>query len=124
MARAFDQKISDRFRNYYSAEFGRQRIKSLPGAGGGAQKDELHFALLDRVSPLSTAGKITAAAPPDDNLRVERARLLSNGALVDAAVRELQAAASQEGRAWAPPEIARVYQPPAPSHPPIHITNR
>ena len=110
MARAFYQKLSDRFRNYYYAEFGRQRIKSLPGAAGGAQKDELHFALLDRVSPLSTAGKITAAAPPDDNLRVERARLLSNGALVDAAVRELQAAASQEGGAWAPPEMARVYQ--------------
>jgi hypothetical protein len=32
MARAFYQKLSDRFRNYYYAEFGRQRLKGLPGA--------------------------------------------------------------------------------------------
>jgi soluble lytic murein transglycosylase len=36
--------------------------------------------------------------------------LLSNGGLADAAVRELQAAASQEDGTWAPPEMARVYQ--------------
>jgi soluble lytic murein transglycosylase len=126
MARAFYQKLSDRFRNYYYAELARQRLKGLPAAGDASPKDgspkleplkdaslkeELpHYALLDRVSALSTAGKITAADPPDDNLRVARARLLSNGALADAAVRELQAAASQEGGTWAPPEMARVYQ--------------
>jgi soluble lytic murein transglycosylase len=116
MARAFYQKLSDRFRNYYYAEFGRQRLKGLPGPGDGASKDGSqkeappHYALLDHVSPLSTTGKITAADPPDDNLRVERARLLSNGGLADMAVRELQAAASQEGGTWAPPEMARVYQ--------------
>jgi soluble lytic murein transglycosylase len=121
MARAFYQKLSDRFRNYYYAELGRQRLKVLPGLGAGSpkegspkdgwpQEDAPHYPLLDHVSPLSTAGKITAADPPDDNLRVERARLLSNGALADMAVRELQAAASQEGGTWAPPEMARVYQ--------------
>jgi soluble lytic murein transglycosylase len=121
MARAFYQKLSDRFRNYYYAEFGRQRLKGLSAAGAGstregAQKDASLkeapplYALLDRVSPLSSAGKITAAEPPDDNLRVARARLLSNGGLADMAVRELQAAASQDGGTWAPPEMARVYQ--------------
>jgi len=116
MARAFYQKLSDRFRNYYYAEFGRQRLKGLSSGGAVSQGNptELppHYALLDRVSPLSTAGKITATDPPDDNLRVARARLLSNGGLADAAVRELQAAASQEedGGSWAPPEMARVYQ--------------
>jgi soluble lytic murein transglycosylase len=121
MARAFYQKLSDRFRNYYYAELGRQRLKVLPSPGpaspkegppqdGWPQEDGPHYPLLDHVSPLSTAGKITAAEPPDDNLRVERARLLSNGALADMAVRELQAAASQEGGTWAPPEMARVYQ--------------
>jgi soluble lytic murein transglycosylase len=109
MARAFYQKLSDRFRNYYYAEFGRQRLKGLP-SGGGPTEAPPQYALLDRVSSLSTAGKITATDPPDDNLRVERARLLSNGGLVDMAVRELQAAASQEGGTWAPPEMARVYQ--------------
>jgi soluble lytic murein transglycosylase len=109
MARAFYQKLSDRFRNYYYAELGRERLKALPSAGGPTEAPP-HYALLDRVSPLSNAGKITAADPPDDNLRVARARLLSNGGLADLAVRELQAAASQEGGTWAPPEMARVYQ--------------
>jgi soluble lytic murein transglycosylase len=109
MARAFYQKLSDRFRNYYYAELGRQRLKGLPGA---PKEDTPHYALLDHISPLSTAGKITATDPPDDNLRVARARLLSNGALADMAVRELQAAANkdEEGGTWAPPEMARVYQ--------------
>jgi soluble lytic murein transglycosylase len=72
--------------------------------------DPGYYALLDHVSALSSKGKIDDIEPPDDNLRVERARLLSNGALADMAVRELQAAANQEGGAWAPPEMARVYQ--------------
>jgi soluble lytic murein transglycosylase len=114
MARAFYQKLTDRFRNYYYADFGRQRLKALPSAGvasqGSPTEPPPHYTLLDRVSALSTSGRITATDPPDDNLRVERARLLSNGGLADAAVRELQAAASQEGGTWAPPEMARVYQ--------------
>jgi soluble lytic murein transglycosylase len=111
MAHAFYQKLSDRFRNYYYAEFGRQRLKGLPSAAGASpNEDAVHYALLDRVPPLSTARKITASEPPDDNLRVARARLLSNGGLVDMAVRELQAAASQVDGTWAPPEMARVYQ--------------
>ena len=109
MARAFYQKLTDRFRNYYYAEFGRQRLKGLP-SGGGPTEAPPHYALLDRVSALSGAGRITAAEPPDDNLRFERARLLSNGGLADMAGRELQAAASQEDGTWAPPEMARVYQ--------------
>ncbi len=114
MARAFYQKLSDRFRNYYYAEFGRARLKALQSSAAikdASLKDATtHYPLLDRVSPLPTSGKIVAAAPPDDNLRVARARLLSNGGLADLAVRELQAAASQEGGTWAPPEMARVYQ--------------
>jgi soluble lytic murein transglycosylase len=109
MSRAFYQKLSDRFCNYYYAALGRQRLKALPNAGGPTEASP-HYTLLDHVSPLSSTRKITAANPPDDNLRVARARLLSNGGLADLAVRELQAAASQEGGAWAPPEMARVYQ--------------
>jgi soluble lytic murein transglycosylase len=116
LARAFYQKLSDRFRNYYYAELGRERLKGLQDTAGSSPKpdvpreDAVRYPLLDHVPPLSSAGKITATDPPEDNLRVERARLLSNGGLADAAVRELQAAASQEGGTWAPPEMARVYQ--------------
>ncbi len=108
MARAFYKKLGDRYRNYYYAELGRQRLKSLK-AGDTAQ-DVVQYAILDHVSPLSSAVKITPSEPPDDDLRVARARLLSNGALVDMAVRELQAAASEPGASWAPPEMARAYQ--------------
>jgi soluble lytic murein transglycosylase len=121
MARAFYQKLAQRFCNYYYAELGRQRLQALPSAGDASPKegpakeaalkeDLVHFDLLDRVLPLSNARKIAASDAPDDNLRVARARLLSNGALADAAVRELQAAANQEDGTWAPPEMARVYQ--------------
>jgi soluble lytic murein transglycosylase len=116
MARAFYQKLSDRYRNYYYAELGRRRLPGLQAgdnapAQEAALKEELgHYALLDRVPALTSTGKIVAADPPDDDLRVERARLLSNGGLADLAVRELQAAAASEGGTWAPPEMARVYQ--------------
>ncbi len=119
MARAFYQKLTERFRNYYYAEFGRQRLPGLPGAvppnegpakEASLKEDLTHYALLDHISPLPAAEKITVTDPPDDDLRVERARLLSNGGLADLAVRELQAAAGQEGGTWAPPEMARVYQ--------------
>ncbi len=108
MARTYYQKLSARFRNYYYAELGRQRIKALHPAT--AEDVVVHIALLDRVPPLPTSIKITASEPPEDNLRLGRARLLSNGALVDLAVRELQAAAAEEGGSWAPPEMARVFQ--------------
>jgi soluble lytic murein transglycosylase len=110
MARAFYQKLADRYRNYYYAEFGRERLKTLHVKIDPSSADAVHYALLDHVAPLPGTLKIADVEPPDDNLRVARARLLSNGALADLAVRELQAAASQEGGSWAPPEMARVYQ--------------
>jgi soluble lytic murein transglycosylase len=109
MARAFYQKLGDRFHNYYYAELGRQRLKALH-AKADESSDVVHYALLDRVAPLSSNIKVAASEPPDDDVRVERARLLSNGALADLAVRELQAAAAEEGASWAPPEMARAYQ--------------
>ncbi|MFZ3342325.1 MAG: transglycosylase SLT domain-containing protein [Terriglobales bacterium] len=110
MAGAFYQKLADRYRNYYYADLGRDRLKTLHVKTAASSPDAVHYALLDHVAPLPGEVKVPDAEPPDDNLRVARARLLSNGALVDLAVRELQAAASQEGGNWAPPEMARVYQ--------------
>ncbi len=106
MARAFYQKLSSRFRNYYYAELGRQRLKNLRADSD----DTTQYALLDRVPPLSMRDKVLASEPPEDNLRLQRARLLSNGALADLAVRELQAGASEENGSWALPEMVRIYQ--------------
>jgi soluble lytic murein transglycosylase len=103
MARACYQKLSERFRNYYYAEFARERMKLLkPG-------EPVQYAILDRVPQLPPVD------PPDDevpseNERVQKAQLLANGALMDLAVRELQAAAAEEEGDWAPLETARLYQ--------------
>lgn len=108
MARTFYQKLSSRFRNYYYAELARQRMKNLKAAP--SSEVVVHYALLDHIPPLSEAPKVATSEVPEDNLRLQRARLLSNGALADLAVRELQAAAAEEGGSWAPPEMAKIYQ--------------
>jgi soluble lytic murein transglycosylase len=106
MARAFYQKLSSRFRNYYYAELARQRLKNLKADGD----DSTHYALLDRVPPLSTKDTVADSQPPEDSLRLQRARLLSNGALADLAVRELQAASAEDNGSWALTEMVRIYQ--------------
>ncbi len=106
MARAFYQKLSDRYRNFYYAELGRQRLKHLSPT---AADTTTHYALLDRIPPLDNTGKITDSQPPTDELHVQKAQLLGNGGLVDFAVRELQAAAAADGGSWAPAETAQLY---------------
>ncbi|HVR23760.1 MAG TPA: transglycosylase SLT domain-containing protein [Candidatus Polarisedimenticolia bacterium] len=107
MARAFYEKLSDRYRNFYYAELARQRMKHLPAATDAVAVTP--YALLDHVPPLSDSGKIVEMEPPTDELRVQKAQLLGNGGLVDFAVRELQAAAATTGGSWAPAETAQLY---------------
>jgi len=52
MARAYYEKLSERYRNYYYAELGRQRLERMPQPA-----DPQHYALLDRVPPLDSGGK-------------------------------------------------------------------
>jgi len=106
MARAFYQKLSDRYRNFYYAELGRQRLKHLPAGAGDATTK---YALLDRVPPLDNRDKVADSEPPSDELHVQKAELLGNGGLVDFAVRELQAAAAADGGSWGPAETAQLY---------------
>ncbi len=105
MARAFYQKLSDRYRNFYYAELGRQRLKHLLATADATTK----YALLDHVPPLDNSGKVTDSQPPSDELHVQKAELLGNGGLVDFAVRELQAAAAADGGSWGPAETAQLY---------------
>jgi soluble lytic murein transglycosylase len=106
MARAFYQKLSDRYRNFYYAELARDRMKHLAPAAADATTQ---FALLDRVPPLDSAGKVADSEPPSDELHVQKAELLANGGLVDFAVRELQAASAADGGSWGPAETAQLY---------------
>ncbi len=105
MARAFYQKISDRYRNFYYAELARQRMKRLPAATDATT----HYALLDRVPALDSNGRVADSEPPADELHVQKAQLLGNGGLVDFAVRELRAAAEADGGSWGPGETAALY---------------
>ena len=105
MARAYYQKLSERFRNFYYGELARRRLREIKLDG-----DPPRYALLDRVPPINTGTNITASEPPTDNLRYQKARLLENGALVDFAVRELQAAGNEDKGNWLAPETARLYQ--------------
>lgn len=104
-AQAYYAKVSSRFRNYYYGELARQQLKKIK-----ADSDPPHLALLDHIPALNAAPKVAQDPVPDDNLRVQKARLLENGSLLDFSVRELQAAASEDKGNWLAPEIARMYQ--------------
>ncbi|PYX88981.1 MAG: hypothetical protein DMG68_06670, partial [Acidobacteria bacterium] len=90
MARAFFQKLSDRFRNYYYADLARKELKNLKATG-----EPVQYALLDKIPPIDAKPQVDGDdEAPADNVRVQKAKLLGNGALIDLAARELQAAAS------------------------------
>ena len=105
MARAYYQKLSERFRNFYYGELARRRLREIK-----ADDDPPQYALLDRVPAISDGANITASEPPTDNLRYQKAQLLENGALVDFAVREVQAAGNEDKGNWVAAETARLYQ--------------
>ena len=104
MASAYYQKISSRFRNFYYGPLARVRASRLK------VDDPPHYPLLDHIPPISGVEKIADDDPPEDNLRVEKARLLENGGLLDFAIRELKAAAEKDQGSWLPAEIARMYR--------------
>ena len=67
MARAYYQKLSDRFRNYYYAELGRERLQKLPETADPPGQ----YPLLDHIPPLrawrqgdliGTAGRRSSSA--------------------------------------------------------------
>jgi len=105
MARAYYQKLSERFRNFYYGELARRRLKEI-----SSEAELPHYALLDRVPAISAGTSITTADPPRDNLRYQKAQVLENGALVDFAVRELQAASTEDTGNWVTVATAKLYE--------------
>lgn len=103
MARAYYQKLSGRYRNYYYAVLARRRLATLPAAPAVTVACLSHVtaaAALDPVSQITT--------PPEDDLHYNRAKLLENAGMTDLAVRELQAGSSS-GPSWEMLEIAKIY---------------
>jgi peptidoglycan lytic transglycosylase len=105
MARAYYQKISERFRNFYYGELARRRLREIR-----ADDDPQPYTLLDRVPAINTGTNIRTSDPPTDNLRYQKAQVLENGALVDLAVRELQAAATEDKGNWVTAATAKIYE--------------
>jgi len=104
-ARTYYQKLSDRFRNYYYGELARRQLGKLKD-----DSDPVQYPLLDRIPPIGSDTNVTADPLPADDLRVQKAELLANGALLDFAVRELQAAAKDNPGNWLPAETAHIYE--------------
>ena len=102
LARAYYQKLSENYRYYYYANLGRERLAAL---GSQEVSDP---PLLDKLSQPGGPPQQGWDAP-NNNLRVEKAQLLSNAALYDFAVRELQSA-SLVTHPWQAKSIAGVYE--------------
>ena len=103
LARTCYEKLSERYLNFYYAELGRQRLTALNAA------DPPQPAWMTAIPPLSANSHVAAEEAPADEVRVQKARLLGNGALVDLAVRELQAA-NPDGESWGPTEAAEIFE--------------
>ena len=101
-------KCADRFKNYYYGVIARGRLVNLKSAPSASADPD---PLLDKIPAITpyTEDALSEDAPQDD-LRVQRAKLLENGGLVDFAIKELQDADGGKGPNWATLQIARMYQ--------------
>ncbi len=103
VARAYYEKLADRYRNYYYGVLARKRMALMPTAPAAS------VTLLQRVGSARTYDPTAQVTdPPEDDLHYMRAKLLENAGVTDLAVRELQAGSS-DGPSWEMLEIARIY---------------
>ncbi|HET6935392.1 MAG TPA: transglycosylase SLT domain-containing protein [Candidatus Angelobacter sp.] len=100
VARAYYQKLSENYRFFYYANLGRDRLVKLGFENIGDP------AVLDKLPPLAALPRDWE--PPQDNVRIQKAQLLANGALYDFAVKEVQAA-SPGSPPWEAKLLADVY---------------
>ena len=103
VARAYYEKLSDRYRNYYYGVLARKRLALMPSAPAVTVASLQHIGSAKTYDPTAQV-----TDPPEDDLHYMRAKLLQNAGVTDLAVRELQAGSS-EGPSWEMLEIARIY---------------
>ena len=103
-ARAYYEKLNQLYRSYYYGQLARARLETLtvPATTAELTLASLHLPPSRALMTLNDA--------PADSLRVQKASLLANGALLDLALRELHAAALEEGGNWEVAEMARICQ--------------
>jgi soluble lytic murein transglycosylase len=103
-AHAWYAKLSERYKNYYYALMARERLKTI-----GAQPASPE-PLLAKIHALPEPDEsVSDITPPDDDLRMEKSKLLENAGLIDFAVKELQAVPGCSSGNWASLQVARVY---------------
>ena len=104
-ARAYYLKLSQRFRNYYYALLARERLPQLRKVGAPAEDS-----VLDKVPELPDRVALQESADGVTDIHLQKARLLSNGALFDFALKELQPLAGDSDKPWVTGEIVRLQQ--------------
>ncbi len=103
LARAYYQKLSERYKNYYYGVLARKRLAMMPSAAPA------NVAALQQISAAKQYdGDALRTTPPADDLHYSRAKLLENAGALDLAVRELQNGTS-DGPSWEMVEVARMY---------------
>jgi peptidoglycan lytic transglycosylase len=103
LARAYYEKLADRYRNYYYGVLARKRLALMPTAPAVTVASLQHIGSARTYDPTAQV-----TDPPEDDLHYMRAKLLENAGVTDLAVRELQAGTS-DGPSWEMLEIARIY---------------
>jgi soluble lytic murein transglycosylase len=102
-AKAYYTKLAARFRFFYYGELASERLTKLKYDGPPSNEP-----VLAKVPGLQLP--LFATIPPAQNVRVQKAMVLENGALFDFAIRELQAAGNDQVTSlWAQVRIAKIY---------------
>jgi len=102
-AKAYYSKLAQRYKFFYYGELASERLRNLKYDGPASS-----VPALAKIPPVQLA--LFAVVPPADNVRVQKAMVLENGALFEFAIRELQAAGSDPVTSlWAQTRIARIF---------------
>lgn len=109
LARAYYQKLSERFRYNYYADLARERLGTMGGAGSAKPPAPVE-PLFRAIPPAQRPRQFSIGNFPAGNVRAQKSLLLQNAGLTEFALRELQAAVSDGGTAWATHELVRLHQ--------------
>ncbi len=104
-ARAYYLKLSSRYRNYYYALLARERLPELNKVGAPEEDP-----ILAKVPELPDKFTLQESADGVTDVHLQKSRLLSNGALFDFALKELQPSISDPSKPWVVGEIVRLQQ--------------
>ena len=104
-ARAYYLKLSARYRNYYYAVLARERLPELKKVSA-LEGD----AVLAKVSELPDKFTLQESADGVTDVHLQKSQLLSNGALFDFALKELQPSINDPSKPWVVGEIVRLEQ--------------